>query len=60
MEKLKEVLAQSFLSSRFWAVLGIAAVGYFKATGQLDATTADALVVILGGFIAVKTSQHFQ
>lgn len=56
MDKIKFVLG----SSRFWAILGIAAVGYIKGIALIDPAVADALVVILGGYVAVRTSQDFQ
>jgi hypothetical protein len=56
LDKIKFVLS----SSRFWAIIGIAIVGYVKGLGFIDAAVADALVVLFGGYVAVRTSQDFQ
>jgi hypothetical protein len=56
MEKIKFVL----LSTRFWAIVGIAVVGFLKGDGIIDTAIADSLIVILGGYTGIKTLQHFQ
>jgi len=54
--KLKHVLG----STRFWAIIGIAVIGYLKGIGYIEPSAADSLIVILGGYAIVKTSQNFQ
>jgi hypothetical protein len=60
MEKLKTFLSNTMGSTRFWTIIGIAAVGYIKGIALIDPIVADALVTILGGYVVVKTSQNFQ
>lgn len=42
-------------SNRFWALIGIGIVTTLKMSGILVAEIADPLLVILGGFITVRT-----
>jgi hypothetical protein len=47
-------------STRFWAITGISVVGYLNALGLLTDAPTQAIIVILGAYTAVKTSQDFQ
>jgi hypothetical protein len=60
MEKLKTIFSQTIGSTRFWAFLGIAALGYVNGIGLISDLVTQALVTILGGYVVVKTSQDFQ
>lgn len=56
LQSIKYVLS----STRFWAILGIAVIGYLKAEGMIEESAASSLMIILGGYAAIKTSQNFQ
>lgn len=56
LEKIKFVLS----STRFWAIIAIAVIGYISNEGLISESVATALVTILGGYAIVKTSQDFQ
>ena len=56
LEKLK----QTIQSTRFWAIVGIAIIGYLKGVGFMEGSAADSLMIILGGYAAIRTSENFQ
>ena len=42
-------------SRRFWCLVAIAIVGVLKSEGIIPTDTADAIILILGGFIGIRT-----
>jgi len=51
----------AFLTSRrFWALVLLGVVAYFKSTGQLEPGLAQLFETILGGFTVLTTVDKFR
>ena len=56
LEKIKQVLS----STRFWAIVAIAVIGYVKGVGFIEPSAADSLITILAGYAVVRTAQNIE
>jgi len=56
IERLKRYVK----STRFWAVLIIAVVGFLVSEGEMSQNVADLIYTILGGYVSLATIDKFR
>jgi hypothetical protein len=55
-----ERLLRYIKSTRFWAVLIIAVVGFLQSEGEITPNLADLIYTILGGYVGIATIDKFR
>lgn len=55
-----ERLLRYIKSTRFWAVLIIAVVGFLQSEGEITPNLADLIYTILGGYVGLATIDKFR